>query len=144
MTLAATMCSEDVAQGVCQGEPGVFMHGPTYMGNPLACAVANASLTLINEGHWQQQVAGIEKQLQASLPRCKELPAVADVRVLGAIGVVETKRPVNMARLQKSFVEKGIWIRPFGKLVYIMPPYIISESQLKRLTDGIYDTLASL
>lgn len=144
LTLAATLCSEDVAQGVCQGEPGVFMHGPTYMGNPLACAVANASLSLINEGHWQKQVAGIESQLKASLPKCKALAGVADVRVLGAIGVVEMKQPVNVAILQKHFVEKGIWIRPFGKLVYIMPPYIITESQLERLTTGIYDTLASL
>lgn len=142
MTLAATLCTEDVAQGVCQGEPGVFMHGPTYMGNPLACAVANASLSLINSGDWQPQVAQIEKQLRQTLPRCLELPGVADVRILGAIGVVETRQPVNVARIQKAFVEMGVWIRPFGKLVYIMPPYVITADQLQRLTDAMYKALA--
>lgn len=142
MTLAATLCTEDVAQGVCQGEPGVFMHGPTYMGNPLACAVANASLSLINSGDWQPQVAQIEKQLRQTLPRCLELPGVADVRILGAIGVVETRQPVNVARIQKAFVEMGVWIRPFGKLVYIMPPYVITPDQLQRLTDAMYKALA--
>ncbi len=142
MTLAATLCTEDVAQGVCQGEPGVFMHGPTYMGNPLACAVANASLAIIQTGAWQQQVANIERQLQASLPACLDLPAVADVRILGAIGVVETRQPVDVARIQQQFVKAGVWIRPFGKLVYIMPPYIISEAQLTQLTDAIYQALS--
>ncbi len=142
MTLAATLCTEDVAQGVCQGEPGVFMHGPTYMGNPLACAVAGASLSLINEGHWQSQVAAIEAQLKATLPALMSLPAVADVRVLGAIGVVEARQPVDVARIQKHFVANGVWIRPFGKLVYIMPPYVISEAQLTRLTDAIHSALS--
>ncbi|MCF2949753.1 adenosylmethionine--8-amino-7-oxononanoate transaminase [Paraglaciecola aquimarina] len=144
MTLAATLCSEDVAQGVCQGEPGVFMHGPTFMGNPLACAVANASLTLIQQGDWQQQVANIEKQLQAELMPCKELDTVADVRVLGAIGVVETKSAVNVAEIQKEFIRHGVWIRPFGKLVYIMPPYIISPEQLRQLTQAIYNAVKKL
>ncbi len=142
MTLAATLCTEDVAQGVCQGEPGVFMHGPTYMGNPLACAVAGASLSIISERHWQTQVAKIEAQLKATLPALMSLPAVADVRVLGAIGVVEAKQPVDVARIQKHFVASGVWIRPFGKLVYIMPPYIISEAQLTRLTDAIHSALS--
>ena len=144
MTLAATLCSEDVALGVCQGEPGVFMHGPTYMGNPLACAVASASLSLIHEGQWQQQVITIEAQLKAELAPCRELPIVADVRVLGSIGVVETCHPVDFGKIQQQFVKKGIWVRPFGKLVYIMPPYIISPTQLRQLTTGIFEVLATL
>ncbi|MEO9946373.1 adenosylmethionine--8-amino-7-oxononanoate transaminase [Paraglaciecola sp.] len=141
ITLAATLCSEDVAQGVCQDEPGVFMHGPTFMGNALACAVANASLSIIQKGDWQQQVANIEQQLQEELTRCITLEAVADVRVLGAIGVVETKTIVDVAKLQKEFVKQGVWIRPFGKLVYIMPPYIITQGQLRQLTTSIYEVL---
>lgn len=138
MTLAATLCTEDVAQGVCQGSPGVFMHGPTYMGNPLACAVAGASLTLINENHWQQQIPAIEKQLKQELSKFSQLDSVADVRVLGAIGVVEMKQPVNVATLQKDMISQGAWVRPFGKLVYVMPPYIISPSQLTTLTDAMF------
>lgn len=141
MTLAATMCTEDVALGVCQGEPGVFMHGPTYMGNPLACAVASASLALISENHWHQQTRDIEAQLNAELPRCAQLEQVKEVRVLGAIGVVETHQPVDVARLQRSFVKNGVWIRPFNKLVYIMPPYIIQSDELSQLTSAIYHAL---
>lgn len=142
VTLAATICTEDVAQGICQGNPGVFMHGPTYMGNPLACAIANASLDIIATGEWQQQVANIERQLTEQLSRCSELEAVADVRVIGAIGVVECKSAVDVATLQRKFVAAGVWIRPFGKLVYIMPPYIIQPKELSQLTQAIYDVLA--
>jgi adenosylmethionine-8-amino-7-oxononanoate aminotransferase len=142
VTLAATICTEDVAQGICQGSPGVFMHGPTYMGNPLACAIANASLDIIATGEWQQQVANIERQLTEQLSRCSELEAVADVRVLGAIGVVECKSAVDVATLQRKFVAAGVWIRPFGKLVYIMPPYIIQPKELSQLTQAIYGVLA--
>ncbi|WP_137167527.1 adenosylmethionine--8-amino-7-oxononanoate transaminase [Salinimonas lutimaris] len=141
MTLAATMCTEDVALGVCQGEPGVFMHGPTYMGNPLACAVASASLALVSENHWQQQTRDIETQLKAELLRCAQLEQVKEVRILGAIGVVETHQPVDVARLQRSFVKNGVWIRPFNKLVYIMPPYIIQPDELSQLTSAIYHAL---
>ena len=142
VTLAATICTEDVAQGICQGNPGVFMHGPTYMGNPLACAIANASLDIIATGEWQQQVANIERQLTEQLSRCSELEAVADVRVRGAIGVVECKSAVDVATLQRKFVAAGVWIRPFGKLVYIMPPYVIQPKELSQLTQAIYDVLA--
>ena len=141
MTLAATLCSEDVAMGVCQGEPGVFMHGPTFMGNPLACAVANASLQLLQSQDWQLQVKTIETQLKQELGRCLELKTVADVRVLGAIGVVETRHPVDVAAIQKKFVADGVWIRPFGKLVYIMPPYIIQAEELTQVTQAIYNAL---
>ena len=141
MTLAATICSEDVAQGVCQDEPGVFMHGTTFMGNALACSVANASLKIIQKNDWQAQVANIEQQLRAELAPCINLEAVADVRVLGAIGVVECKSTVNVAELQKFFVTQGVWIRPFGKLIYIMPPYVIEQQQLSQLTRAIYRAL---
>lgn len=138
MTLAATLCTEDVAQGVCQGSPGVFMHGPTYMGNPLACAVAGASLSLICENLWQQQVPNIERQLNIELEKFKHLESVADVRVLGAIGVVEMRQPVDVASLQKDMISRGAWVRPFGKLVYVMPPYVISKEELTVLTDAMF------
>jgi adenosylmethionine-8-amino-7-oxononanoate aminotransferase len=141
MTMATTICTEDVALGVCQGAPGVFMHGPTYMGNPLACAVASASLALIEQGDWQTQVPNIERWLKNYLAPCSDLEAVADVRVLGAIGVVETKSPVDVAKIQAHFVQAGVWIRPFGKLVYVMPPFISDEQHIKQLANAIYTAL---
>ncbi|MDV5168286.1 adenosylmethionine--8-amino-7-oxononanoate transaminase [Photobacterium rosenbergii] len=137
MTLSATLTSTHVANTVCGGEAGCFMHGPTFMGNPLACAVANASLDILAQGHWQHQVKSIEKQLAESLPEIGELDKVKDVRWLGAIGVVELYEPVDMARIQETFVDSGVWIRPFGTLVYIMPPFIINLQQLSQLTSAI-------
>ena len=137
MTMAATLASGDVARSLGEGAPGVFMHGPTFMGNPLACAAANASLDLLDRGDWVSDVDRIEAQLSAELEPCRALPAVADVRVLGAIGVVELHAPVDMATMQPAFVDEGIWIRPFGELVYTMPPYLIGETDLRRLTRGI-------
>ncbi|MEX1032190.1 MAG: adenosylmethionine--8-amino-7-oxononanoate transaminase, partial [Cellvibrionaceae bacterium] len=124
MTLAATLCTDRVAEGICQGEAGVLMHGPTFMANPLACAVAVASVNLLLESEWRDSVARIERQLREGLEPCKEESTVADVRVLGAIGVVEFKQPVAMERFQNECIARGVWVRPFGKLVYVMPPYI--------------------
>ncbi len=137
MTLSATLTTRHIADTISQGDAGCFMHGPTYMGNPLACAVANASLSLLEQGHWVNQVAQIEAQLKTELLPLKQAKSVKDVRVLGAIGVVEMVEPVNMAKLQKYFVDEGVWIRPFGRLIYIMPPYIISPEKLTKLTQAI-------
>lgn len=134
MTLAATLCTEAVAQGIGQSAAGVFMHGPTFMANPLACSVANASLDLLMEGQWQHQVAAIAAQLTAELASARALSCVADVRVLGAIGVLEFTQPLNLNSLQPFLVEQGVWLRPFGKLLYTMPPYIISPTELSRIT----------
>ncbi|WP_413284131.1 adenosylmethionine--8-amino-7-oxononanoate transaminase [Vibrio sp. MA40-2] len=137
MTLSATLTSKHVADTVCNGEAGCFMHGPTFMGNPLACAVASASMQLIESGEWQTQTASIESLFAAKLPSLNQYPLVKDTRWLGAIGVVETKRAVNMTVIQKFFVDNGVWIRPFGKLIYIMPPYISSEEQINQLIEVI-------
>ena len=137
MTLAATLCTDDVAQGVCEGSPGVFMHGPTFMGNALACSVANASISLLLNSDWESRVANIYKQLSKELEPLKEHRAVADVRTLGAIGVVELKQAVNVAAIQKEFIKRGAWIRPFGKLVYVMPPFICNNQHISVLTHAI-------
>ncbi len=133
MTLAAALTTADVSRVIGSGDPGVFMHGPTFMGNPLACAVALASTQLLLETDWEENICSIERRMKKGLAACADLPHVADVRVLGAIGVVEMSVPADVARMQASFVEAGVWVRPFGKLVYIMPPYIISDADLDRL-----------
>lgn len=137
MTLAATLTTDRVAEGISRSPAGCFMHGPTFMGNPLACAVATESLKILREGAWQQQVKSIAEQLNAGLGPLIHHPNVKDVRVLGAIGVVECHRAVAMAEIQAFFVEAGVWIRPFGKLIYLMPPYLISEPQLEQLMAAI-------
>ncbi len=137
LTLAATLASNKIADIISTGKPGVFMHGPTFMGNPLACSIALANINLLLSYNWEEKIKSIEKQLKDNLSDAKKYDNVADVRVLGAIGVIEMKHNVNMGKIQKEFIDHGIWVRPFGKLVYIMPPYIISPKELKTLTQSL-------
>ncbi len=141
MTLAATLCTDEVANTISNGEAGCFMHGPTFMANPLACAVANASLEILATGEWQQQINFIENYLKEHLLPLNAHSRVKNSRVLGGIGVVETVDAVNMESIQKRFVELGVWIRPFGKLIYIMPPFISDKNELTLLVTAIRTVL---
>lgn len=144
MTLSATLCSREIAEGISAGEAGVFMHGPTFMANPLACAVALKSTQLLLSKDWQANIQRIEQQLKQGLSALQAYAHVQDVRVLGAIGVVELKMAVDLRRLQQQCVDLGVWIRPFGRLVYVMPPYIIQDQQLDYLIQQMVTLVASL
>ncbi len=143
MTMAATLASKKVAMGISAGEAsgGLFMHGPTFMANPLACAAANASIDLLLSADWEERVLDLQHGLAVGLAPCNDIASVAEVRVLGAIGVVEMKEPVNVAALQREFVKRGVWIRPFGKLVYVMPPYIMEPDDVTVLTHAMAEVL---
>ncbi len=144
LSLAATLCTAEVSTVISQGEAGAFMHGPTFMGNPLACAIANASIELLLSQDWQSNINRLQEGLQRGLEGARKLPQVADVRVLGAIGVIELKEPVDLRDVQSRFVDNGVWVRPFGKLVYTMPPYVMENDDLASLTEAMVRTVASL
>lgn len=144
LTLAATLTTAEVAGTISRGGGGCFMHGPTFMANPLACAVAVASIDLLLEGDWQTRVQDIERQLRAELAPCTALPAVREVRTLGAIGVVEMHEPVDLRALTPRFVEAGTWLRPFGCLVYMMPSYVIEPQDLSLLTGAVRRVLSEI
>ena len=144
VSLAATLTTSHISETFSAGEAGVFMHGPTFMGNPLACAVSLSNLNLLESYDWQQTIAKIEAQLKRELEPCLELKAVKDVRVLGAIGAVELHDPVDMAVVQPQFVEQGVWLRPFGRLLYTMPPYIIEPDELRAIARAIYTVAKTL
>lgn len=141
LTLAGTLTSRKVSDGISADGSGVLMHGPTYMANPLACSVAFSSVSLLLSTNWQNRIRDIQSQLKEELSPCIRKKSVNDVRVLGAIGVVEVDQPVDVPQIQKEFVDLGVWIRPFGKLVYLMPPYIITPDELSKLTWAIQKVL---
>ncbi|UCX05194.1 adenosylmethionine--8-amino-7-oxononanoate transaminase [Shewanella glacialimarina] len=144
ISLAATMCSDEVAKGISDSPAGVFMHGPTFMANPLACAAATASLQLINQQQWPAQINMIEQQMITELAEAIEFDQVKDVRILGGVGVIEMRHTVNTAQLQQAFIDQGVWVRPFSNLIYIMPPYTISSAQLSQLTRAMKVVAASI
>jgi len=142
LSLAATLTTREISDTIGNGHPGVFMHGPTFMANPLACRVALKSIELLLSSPWQANIARIQRGLERGLAPCRVLPQVADVRVLGAIGVVEMKQPVEMKSISAAFVEAGVWVRPFGKLVYLMPPFVMEDTDLQRLTGSVVDVVS--
>ena len=144
MTLAATLCSERICSGISNSEAGAFMHGPTFMANPLACATAIASIQLLLSQPWQRTVQRLQTELAAGLAPARKFDSVAEVRTLGAIGVIELKEPVDMRVVQPLFVERGVWVRPFGKLVYAMPPYVMGSADVATLTAAMVDVVAQL
>ncbi len=144
VSMAATLTTARVCRGIHADGRGVLMHGPTFMANPLACAAANASIALLLESDWWQRVHAIEAQLHDELAPCAAMPGVADVRVLGAIGVIEMQKVVDVAAVQAALVERGVWLRPFGRLVYTMPPYVIAPDELRRVTAAMCDVAGEL
>lgn len=144
MTLAATLCNTRISSGITNSDAGAFMHGPTFMANPLACATAIASIKLLLSQPWQRTVQRLHTELTAGLAPARELANVADVRTLGAIGVIELHEAVDMRVVQPMFVERGVWIRPFGKLVYAMPPYVMNSADVATLTAAMVDVVAGL
>ena len=144
MTLAATLTTNEVSSTISSGKPGLFMHGPTFMANPLACSAALASIDLLLSSPWQEAIRQIEKALADGLSECRDKAGVADVRVLGAIGVVELEHPVDMETIPYKFVEQGVWVRPFGRLIYLMPPFVIEEADLQKLTRAVTNVVKGL
>ncbi|MCF7970262.1 MAG: adenosylmethionine--8-amino-7-oxononanoate transaminase [Methylococcaceae bacterium] len=144
MTLAATLATDEIADNIRQGEPGLFMHGPTFMANPLACATALASVKLLLESPWQDKVKNIATLLQQGLNPCQQYEHVKEVRVLGAIGVIELHQAINLQSLQPKFVEAGVWVRPFNKLIYLMPPFIITDQELDLLITAVVKVVAEM
>jgi len=137
LTLAATLTTNEISNTIDNGEPGIFMHGPTFMANPLACTTALSSIKLLLESGWQEKVNQIQSQLKKELEVCNTFSHVQDVRILGAIGVIEMKYPVNMKNITEAFINEGVWVRPFGKLVYLMPPFVINANDLTKLTSAL-------
>ncbi|MBW6453838.1 MAG: aminotransferase class III-fold pyridoxal phosphate-dependent enzyme, partial [Methyloprofundus sp.] len=144
MTLAATLTTNEIATSIRNGEPGLFMHGPTFMANPLACSVALASVRLLLESPWQDKVKNIATLLQQGLSPCQQYEPVKEVRVLGAIGVIELHQAINLQTLQPKFVAAGIWVRPFNKLIYLMPPFIITDQELDQLITAVVKVVAEM
>lgn len=141
MTLSATLTTDKVAIGISEGDAGVMMHGPTFMANPLACAVANKSIELLLKTDWQSNIARIEHCFKTHLQKLENIDSVANVRILGAIGVVEMKQAVDVAKMQKQLIEHGVWLRPFGKLIYMMPPYIMQDASIIKMCNAIKSIL---
>ena len=144
MTLAATLCNDRISAGISAGEAGAFMHGPTFMANPLACATAVASIELLLSQPWQRTISRLQRELAEGLAPARELANVADVRTLGAIGVIELKQAVDLRKVQPLFVQRGVWVRPFGKLVYAMPPYVMGSDDVATLTAAMVDVVAHI
>ncbi|MBN2809136.1 MAG: adenosylmethionine--8-amino-7-oxononanoate transaminase [Deltaproteobacteria bacterium] len=141
LSFAATLCKSFVCEVISQNEPGILMHGPTFMANPLACAVSLASIKLLEDSFWQESVGAIAGWLESGLAPCRELPAVREVRVLGAIGVVETREPVDVARVQARVVARGVWLRPFAHLCYTMPPFVCTAEEVGQICAALYAAL---